>query len=81
MEITQNYKFSGIYIILNKLNGKKYVGSSKNIYSRWMKHRALLRINKHYNPHLQNAWNKYGENSFLFSVLERCSAEILLEKE
>jgi len=26
--------------------------------------------NKHENPHLQNAWNKYGEENFIFEILE-----------
>ncbi len=38
------------------------MGSSKNIYSRWQKHRSTLRHNCHHSPHLQNAWNKYGED-------------------
>ena len=81
MNITQNYKFSGIYCIINTLNGKKYIGSSVNIYSRWLKHRATLRGNYHGNPHLQNAWNKYGEKSFHFFIVEKCPPEVLKERE
>lgn len=81
MKITKDYKFSGIYCIMNTINNKKYVGSSKNIYSRWQKHRALLRKGTHWGGHLQNAWNKYGEQSFKFIVLCKCSEEELLIKE
>ena len=81
MNITQNYKFSGIYCIINLLNGKKYIGSSKNIYNRWLKHRATLRGNYHGNPHLQNAWNKYGEKSFHFFIVEECNPKVLEERE
>ena len=81
MVITKDYKFSGIYCIMNTVNGKKYIGSSKNIYSRWQKHRTLLRRNTHWDKHLQNAWNKYGEPSFKFIVLCKCLEEELLTKE
>lgn len=76
-----NNKISGVYCIINVQNGKKYVGSSKNIYSRWLKHRATLRGNYHANSYLQNAWNKYGEDSFHFFILCKCSEESLLERE
>ena len=81
MEINKRLKHSGIYCIINKINGKKYIGSSKNIYSRWLKHRAYLRGGYHTNSHLQNAWNKYGEESFHFFVICKCSEEDLLVKE
>ena len=63
-KITKELKVSGIYCIENITNHKTYIGSSKNIYQRLLKHFALLRYNKHQNAHLQSAWNKYGENSF-----------------
>lgn len=74
-------KISGVYCIMNTQNGKKYIGSSRNIYNRWLKHRANLRGNYHPNSHLQNAWNKYGEGSFHFFILCKCSEELLLERE
>lgn len=66
-------KISGIYKIVNKVNGKYYVGSSKNILGnrgRWSAHYNDLIRNAHYNMHFQRAWNKYGESSFEFIVLE-----------
>jgi group I intron endonuclease len=64
---------SGIYQIINTTNGKIYIGSSKNIEQRWWAHRSKLRANKHHNPHLQNAYNKYGINVFQISFLEVCT--------
>jgi group I intron endonuclease len=73
---------SGIYVIINKLNGKRYIGSSKSIHYRWnQSHRPQLRDGNHCNRHLQSAWNKYGENQFEFQVLEECSKDFLLERE
>lgn len=72
---------SGIYQIENKVNSKVYTGSSNNIKRRWQKHKALLRHNKHQNSHLQAAWNKYGEDNFIFSIIELCSIDSLLDRE
>lgn len=80
-KITKELKVSGIYCIENITNHKTYIGSSKNIYQRLLKHFALLRHNKHQNAHLQNAWNKYGENSFRWFILELCDSKELTEKE
>jgi group I intron endonuclease len=63
-------KISGIYKIINKVNGKYYVGSSKNIHVRWRVHKSNLNNNKHPNSHLQNAWNKYGNTLFEFTIVE-----------
>ena len=63
-------KISGIYIILNKINNKYQVGSSVKLNNRNGQHWSLLRCNKHGNPKLQNAWNKYGEENFEFHVVE-----------
>ena len=81
MQVSKEYCYSGIYCIVNIKNKNKYIGSSKNIYSRLQKHFALLRHNKHENSHLQNAWNKYKEEYFDFYVLEQCSEETLEERE
>lgn len=72
---------SGIYEIRNINNNKKYIGSASNIKSRWEKHKRTLRNNNHANPHLQNAWNKYGEFSFTYSILEICPKDVLIERE
>lgn len=74
-------KVSGIYKIINKTNGKYYVGSSVNIKRRWKHHKYHLRKNLHCNKHLQNAWNKHGESSFDFVVIEEVLAENIIQIE
>lgn len=67
-------KISGIYKIVNKVNGKYYVGSSNDILkNRFYEHKRLLNKNKHFNIKLQNAWNKYGEANFEFIFVEKCN--------
>jgi group I intron endonuclease len=61
----------GIYAIVNIKNGKFYIGSSVHIRSRWSTHKKELTGKKHHCKHLQNAWNKYGADSFAFIILEQ----------
>ena len=72
---------SGIYRIYNTVNGKSYVGQSQNIECRWKEHKRTLRTNKAKNLHLQRSWNQYGEDSFVFEVLEFCDIAMLNERE
>jgi len=72
---------SVIYKILNKANGKFYIGSAANWTIRKKTHKYLLRHNKHINPHLQNSWNKYGEDSFEFLIIENVEPQNLLIRE
>lgn len=74
-------KISGIYKIEHVDSGKAYVGSAVNIKRRWGEHKARLNSKTHPNPKLQNAWNKYGEGSFVFGVVEECEIEVLIERE
>ena len=72
---------SGVYQIRCQRNGKIYVGSAVNLEGRWYSHRRDLRNGVHVNPHLQFAWNLYGEPSFVFSVLEHVDEQRLLTTE
>lgn len=71
----------GVYIIRNKINNKKYIGSSKNILKRIREHRLGLEKGDGINEHFQNAYNKYGEENFECNVLEFCSDEEKYDKE
>lgn len=72
---------SGVYIIMNNLNGKVYVGSSQNIKNRFSEHLRDLRRNRNHNRYLQRAWNKYGEEAFKFVVVEKVPVLFLFEFE
>lgn len=60
----------GIYKIINIINNKFYIGSAVDLKRRKARHFSELRNNKHNNRHLQAAWTKYGEQSFVFVVVE-----------
>ena len=71
----------GIYMIKNTINGKIYIGKSFDIKKRWSNHKYELNKGVHVNNHLQRAWNKYGEDSFEFSIVEKCNEDDLSNKE
>jgi len=71
----------GTYEIVNLVNQTKYLGGSTHIPLRFSSHRSTLRKGTHRNGHLQNAWNKYGESSFAFRILQETPRETKLVAE
>jgi group I intron endonuclease len=75
-------KCGGIYTITHIETGMKYIGSTCMFGERLNEHRRCLRQNKHHSSRLQNYWNKYGEDGFIFEVLEVIEGrDRLLEEE
>jgi len=68
-------------MFLNKVTDMFYIGSAFNFENRWKNHKIELRLNRHCNPYLQSAWNKYGEESFKFYVLEYVDKTDLISRE
>ena len=60
---------------------KIYIGQSRNIYKRWYQHTYTLNSKQHRNSYLQRAWNKYGQDSFKFEVIDKCNIDTLDDKE
>lgn len=61
---------SGIYQIRNLLNGRVYIGSSKEFKSRYRHHLTSLKRGTHHSKFLQNDFDKCGSEAFVFEVLE-----------
>ena len=68
----------GIYKITNQLNGKVYIGQSRDIESRWKRHQRYPIDSK---KPLYLAFKKYGLKNFSFEVIEECPEEDLNERE
>jgi len=80
--LVDNKQKCGVYKIKNLINNKCYIGSTSGFLKyRAITHRYNLRYNKHTNQHLQNAWNKYGENNFEFSLVELCNINECIIRE
>ena len=71
----------GIYKIVNRENGKYYVGSSIDLSGRIARHKRELNNRTHPNPKLLRAWEKYGEESFDFQILYYCDEDETIEVE
>ena len=79
-----SYNFSarsGVYAIVNVANGKRYVGSAKDIMRRADQHFHQLQDKKHPNYKLQEAYDTYGGSVFSIVVLEHCEEDRLSSRE
>ena len=71
---------SGVYAIINSITQEQYIGSSRDMKTRFMQHRSALRRNRHHAAKLQDAWNLNGEEAFTFVLLESVPNESDLEQ-
>jgi group I intron endonuclease len=69
---------TGIYQIVNQVNGKRYIGSAVNLEQRKISHFNTLTMKIHKNRYLQFVYNKYGKNNLKFEILLYCDKENLL---
>lgn len=69
---------TGIYVITNTMNGKKYVGQSINISQRWRAHRTRYQTE---DGPLYRAMRKYGLDAFTFEILVECDKADLNDLE
>lgn len=71
----------GIYQILTRHNGKRYIGSSVDIERRWLEHLRDLRGRGHHSTYLQRVYAKHGPNNLEHEVLITCQPDMLLYYE
>lgn len=71
--MNQEDKMNYIYCYTNKINGHKYVGKTNNLERRKIEHRSSANnpLSKEYNYLFHRKLREYGEENFIFSVLQK----------
>ena len=76
---------AGVYKITNTKTDMIYIGQTAQFKKRQTDHKSRLRKKKHTNIQLQEDYNTYGEEAFVFEVIEELpcdtSPDVLLKKE
>ena len=74
-------KIIGIYKITNTITGDFYIGSSKNIKSRWAVHKCNSTWKNYPSNQMYLDMKHYGTDKFDFQILEEVEPESLKETE
>ena len=69
-EYKERQKPAGVFQIKNTANGKVLLGSSLNLEGPLNAHKFMLTVGSHRNKALQQEWNEYGADKFVFEILE-----------
>ncbi len=80
----ENKKKSGIYKWTNKINNKKYIGSSIDLTNRFTTYFSYSTIQKIVNKKsslIYAALLKYGYSNFSLEILEYCEPNLLINRE
>jgi hypothetical protein len=72
---------SGVYKITCTATNNFYYGSSVNLKLRFSNHISKLKSGNHRNKRLQRLFNKYGEHSITFEIIELCTRTDTLRLE
>ena len=82
MEVVTNIDYkeylrlSCIYSYVNKIDGKRYIGQTRDLYGRLHQHKSSCGCVK-----LRRAFENHGYENFEIEIIERCSIEELNAKE
>ncbi len=74
-EYKERPKPAGVFQVKNTVNGKVLLGSSLNLEGPLNGHKFMLSIGSHRNKMLQQEWNEYGADKFVFEILETVKVE------
>lgn len=72
--------FGYVYLILNKVNGKVYVGASMKPNERWASHRRQMVYGSEDKSDLHKDMRKHGFNNFVFTKIVKAKDEKELYK-
>lgn len=70
---------AGVYWYVCLVDGMRYIGSSMNVRDRKKAHENDLKNGKN-SAYFQNAWNKYGDDNFVFELVEEVPLPAFTEK-
>jgi len=71
----------GVYMWVNLINNKRYVGSSADLHRRFSAYYSVAFLTKYNTINIHRALLKYGYSSFSLHILEYCNKEDLLSRE
>ena len=74
-------KISAVYKIVNTVTGDSYVGSSRNVFRRWLEHKRPYNWKRYSNMSLYQDFQKYGLDKFRFQILAPVMPEYLKQVE
>lgn len=74
-------KISAVYKIVNTITGDFYVGSSINVFNRWVEHKKLSIWKRCPNSPMYKDFQKYGLDKFRFQILAPVMPEYLKQVE
>lgn len=69
---------TGIYLIENVRNGRRYVGSASSFRKRWREHARQLLEGRHHSRFLQRCYDANGADSFVFKKIIFCDKKDLI---
>ena len=73
-ELRRRYKETprqaGLFQVKNTKTGRIFLGSSTNLHGPLNRIRFQLSVGSFDNPSLQNDWNQFGPDVFLFEIVE-----------
>ena len=79
--LKENKGRAGIYLFTNRETGKKYIGSAKNLRTRFMQYFNPNHLERKNYMYICRAILKYGLANFSLEVVEYCEPEQCLERE
>ena len=81
--LEENINKSGVYILVNKIKGKSYIGSSIYLSNRFGNYYYLTSLTLQVKGYIiiYRALLKYGYKNFSLDILEYCEPDVLIKRE
>jgi hypothetical protein len=80
--LNENKSRPGVYRLVNKTNGKSYVGSSRDLRARFKSYYSISSLlRRKTTSAIANALLKYGYSNFKLEILEYCDKSDTIKRE